>query len=859
MGPLRHGLMEVILFIAVALLFGLHFRLTARVRELEAELRHIDAGPLAAADTESRPAQASVVVEPDRSAPAIAIAQPADAQAHGRSDPLATAPVGAEPADAKPAPISVAALFERFVGGRLLIWIGGIALAVAGIFLIRASVGLITPAVRMVLAALFGLILLAGGELARSRPGRLPDPRVPQTLVGAGILILYAAPYGALVLYHLMSTGAASTLMVMVTAAALVLSLRHGAPTAVMGLAGGFATPLLVGDTDAGAIPLLGYLALLNIALFAIASRRGWTWLAASAVLLSFAWTGALLWGPQSDALAAGGFILLLSVSASLLRTGAGWQIDFIRPAAIGLVELAMLVARVDLDYFAWGLFGLLSAASFALATRRVEYRPIPAFALALALILILLKTQLGKDVLPMVAGTTLLFAAGAVPLALRRPERLLWTSVVSAALAGPILILRVQQPGLVLPFWYGAALVLLSAGPLLLALGLRRIEDDRPLLVATGAALLLAAIGLVDLLPKDLVGAAWLFLALAAAWVARCSGRVRLGHPALVTAAAALVWSTVRVAPFWAALLLSLGGLPPLAAQLPYAAQAAQTLALPGLLILALLRLLPSERRRPWLLAAALFCLTASLYLLFKQAWGLTDHDDFLARGFAERTIVTQSLFAIGWLICRMALPGLDERERRAIGIAFTAFAGARLLWFDLLIDNPAFVGQSVGPLILLNWLLPAYLLSAFWLYSARRRADNAARSAIWLGLFLAALVGGVMLMVRQNFVGPILTGPPVSAEESYVYSLAGLLLSLGLLLSGVRVADKALRIAGLALLTATTCKVFLVDASALEGVLRILSFLGLGIALIGIGKLYTKLLDAEGRGMRDHDHIAV
>ncbi|MDB5721110.1 MAG: hypothetical protein JWP15_1728, partial [Alphaproteobacteria bacterium] len=513
----------------------------------------------------------------------------------------------------------------------------------------------------------------------------------------------------------------------------------------------------------------------------------------------------------------------------------------------------------VDLDYFAWGLFGLLSAASFALATRRVEYRPIPAFALALALILILLKTQLGKDVLPMVAGTTLLFAAGAVPLALRRPERLLWTSVASAALAGPILILRVQQPGLVLSSWYGAALLLLAAGPLLLALGLRRIEDDRPLLVATGAALLLAAIGLVDLLPKDLVGPAWLFLALAAAWVARSSGRVRLGHPALVTAAAALVWSAVRVAPFWAALLLSLGGLPPLAAQLPDAAQAAQTLALPGLLLLALVRLLPSERRRPWLLAAALFCLTASLYLLFKQAWGLADHDDFLARGFAERTIVTQSLFAIGWLICRMALPGLDKRERRAIGIAFTAFAGARLLWFDLLIDNPAFVGQSVGPLILLNWLLPAYLLSAFWLYSARRGADNAARSAIWLGLFLAALIGGVMLMVRQNFVGPILTGPPVSAEESYVYSLAGLLLSLGLLLSGVRVADKALRIAGLALLTATTCKVFLVDASALEGVLRILSFLGLGIALIGIGKLYTKLLDAEGRGMRDHDHIAV
>ena len=38
-------------------------------------------------------------------------------------------------------------------------------------------------------------------------------------------------------------------------------------------------------------------------------------------------------------------------------------------------------------------------------------------------------------------------------------------------------------------------------------------------------------------------------------------------------------------------------------------------------------------------------------------------------------------------------------------------------------------------------------------------------------------------------------------------------------------------------------------VDASALEGILRILSFLVLGVALIGIGKLYTAVLDAEAK----------
>uniref|UniRef100_UPI003983A867 DUF2339 domain-containing protein n=1 Tax=Sphingorhabdus sp. TaxID=1902408 RepID=UPI003983A867 len=54
-------------------------------------------------------------------------------------------------------------------------------------------------------------------------------------------------------------------------------------------------------------------------------------------------------------------------------------------------------------------------------------------------------------------------------------------------------------------------------------------------------------------------------------------------------------------------------------------------------------------------------------------------------------------------------------------------------------------------------------------------------------------------------------------------------------------------LRLAGLLLLTLVTLKVFLVDAAALSGVLRILSFLGLGIALIGIGWAYGRLMQIK------------
>ncbi|MEA3032862.1 MAG: hypothetical protein QOH86_878, partial [Sphingomonadales bacterium] len=115
------------------------------------------------------------------------------------------------------------------------------------------------------------------------------------------------------------------------------------------------------------------------------------------------------------------------------------------------------------------------------------------------------------------------------------------------------------------------------------------------------------------------------------------------------------------------------------------------------------------------------------------------------------------------------------------------------------------------------------------------------------WLVLGLASLILGVALLVRQVYHGPFLTGRDVSDAESYTYSAAGVLLAIALLLGGVRLPDKALRLAGLVLLTAMTFKAFLMDAAALEGLLRILSFLGLGVALIFIGKLYTKVLNAE------------
>jgi uncharacterized membrane protein len=850
--------MEFLFLAALAAMAIFVWRLAGRVEALEAALGEAElAPPRSEEKTEQAPPPARVV----RSA-TIPAALPEERPEPTR--PTRTAVLGAPPAVAavqrpEEPRQTLGGVFEQLVGGRLLIWIGGIALALAGLFLVRYSIqiGLITPALRIAMAAAFGLLLIGAGEIARRRDGGGIDPRTAQALVGAGILILYAAAYGAHVLYGMVGMQTASALMLAVTVAALALALRHGAPAAVMGLVGGFLSPLLVGNPSETSVPLLTYLALLNAALFALAARRGWTWLAASAVVLSFGWTGILVFLAPAHALPAGIFILALALAGSLLRAGGGWHLEFLRPAGIGLVQLAILVGRTDLGLPAWALFAALAAATFFLAPRKPEYQPLPLLALAMALLLLFLKAAPPEPepLLPWIAaGITLLFAAGGLPGAMRGRARLLGFAIVSAAFAGPVLILRTAEPLLLDRAGWGLLFIAAAVGPAFLAWRrgqeTGRDETDGMLALASGATLLLLGVAAWDLAPRNLVGSVWLLLAFLTALAARRWADRAVDGLALGAAVAAAMWASAMVPHLWSTLLLSLAGMPALASALPSVAQTLLVLGLPMPLLVLLWRTAPAGRSiRPAPLAIAGLFAGACLYVLFKQVFHLSSEADFVARGLAERTLVNQALFAAGWAICsgRLVLPGLDQTQRRLLGLILTALAASRLLWFDMLLHNPLLTDQSVGGMPVLNLILPAFFLSAFWLYKARRASGSESRSSFWLSLFLAALVIGTILMVRQGFHGPILAGPPVLQTESYGYSLAGLLLSIALLLAGIRLPDKALRLAGLLLLTATILKAFLLDAAGLDGLLRILSFLGLGIALIGIGKLYAAVLRAE------------
>ncbi|HEY0013508.1 MAG TPA: DUF2339 domain-containing protein [Allosphingosinicella sp.] len=863
--------------IGVGILFARISMLDSRLRRLEAELDalHRDRWRRDTAAALEPLAEEAVAFEPPPAAEAPPMAEPEQAPFTAPPEPIrSTAPDRDELPAEPPEPEeeeeqeqeqeqeseSLSAMFERLVAGRLLIWVGGAAMIGAGFFLIKYSieVGLLTPQARMIGAAIFGLALVAAGEYAGKIPRLSDDPRVAQALTGAGIVILYAVPYGSHVLYGLIDSRTAAAIMFLVSVAALVLSLRQGAATAMMGLVGGFLTPALVGDPSATAVPLLVYLTLVNGFVFGIAWRRGWTWLAAAAVAFSFAWSFYLLGRPPADAAAAGFFIIALAVAASLLRPGGGREMRYVQPMVVGLVQLAILVGRVDLGPVAWLMFGALALGAVALSTIRREHRFAPPAALLLALLVIGVKADLHDPAAPWAAAVaTLLFAGVYIPLA-AQSDRLLRSAMAAAALAAPFLLLRLAWPDLFVPAgWGGIALALAAAAFLLAWLQRPRAGTEPPadpafFMAAVAAALLLGAAAL-DLLPHDLVAAGWLAGALLLAWFGRRMREFAFALAALIGAAVAAFRAAAMVPDLWQTAVESLVGDPALASALPAPAEALLALALPAALLVGLIAIVrepPAGTRRALAGVAGLFAL-AACYVLAKQVFGLADLADFERRGFAERTAITQALFLIGWLLSSQRVAAKFE-QAAWLGSAVTLVAALRLIWFDMFVHNPAATPQYVGALPALNLLLPAFLLSAVWLYDARRRADAQTRSGFWLAAFLAALVMGVGLMVRQLFQGGWLNASGMPIAEVYAYSLAGLLLAVALLLGGMRLPDKAVRLAGLALLTVTIVKVFASDAQALEGVLRILSFFGLGIGLIGVGLLYGPVLRAEavGRG---------
>jgi uncharacterized membrane protein len=216
-------------------------------------------------------------------------------------------------------------------------------------------------------------------------------------------------------------------------------------------------------------------------------------------------------------------------------------------------------------------------------------------------------------------------------------------------------------------------------------------------------------------------------------------------------------------------------------------------------------------------------------------------------AATLAEQAIYTLIAIGAGAILVAIDIRSPSTVLRygsMAAGVVSVAFIVVQ----HFVVLNPLFTDESTGRipvfnLLFLAYLLPAAAAGALALYARDKRPK-------WYAAMLA-LVAALLafayatLSVRRLFKGEFIgLWSGLGQLETYTYSALWLVIGVALLAAGVWLKSQVLRIASAALISVAVLKVFVFDMSELEGVLRALSFIGLGAVLIGIGLFYQRLL---------------
>lgn len=832
---------------------------------------------------------------------ALATVEAAPSEAQAESGPWAVAastsamdaevadgPVQAEPEAPQAAPKKPD--IETALGTRWAVWVGGLALALGGLFLVRYSIeaGIFGPGARLTMAALLGLALVGGGEFIRRTGFRVPvegaaGAYVPGILTAAGAFTLFGTVYAAHGIYGFVGPAAAFLLLGVIGVGTIAAALVHGRSLAGLGLLGSVITPALVSSQSPNAWALFGYLAIVLVANTAIARLRDWKFLAAGGFVGTGLWTIVyLIEVPTVD------FIVLMFISlvtlgalALLWLRAADDARSFDLPTIVPAFFVAVTAIMLMVDPRNQAIGGVSYGALLIFAMLLVAfYRPkglALVHAAGIATVLVHVQAALtGTFDLQLPGGTLTVdgfamspFASALLPAGIVLAIIFLvdgfwsaWRSVGhaparAAVWAGwgtlvPIVVLAslwVAFGNLDRDLGYAAAALVLTAVFVAGGEAIARREDPA-LQGGWAVSFALLGSGVAAMLMLHMAfGPLWTtMLAGALAVVPALATRIRtypvlswLSAGAVLVVLGRIVFDPTIVGAF------ALGRTPVFNALLP--GYGVPALAF-GFAAWQLARTTAGRPRLVMEAAAALFALL-TLAMLVRHAMngGVIDS--------STPTLAEQAIYTLIALGAGAILVALDMRSPSSVlrigslaaGVVSAGFVVAQ----HFLFLNPLLSDESTGRipvfnLLFLAYLLPAIAAGALALYARGKRPRW---YSAMLGLLAAVLAFAyATFSVRRLFQGEhIAYWAGMSQLETYTYSALWLVMGVGLLLAGVWQRSQVLRIASAALIAIAVAKVFIFDMSELEGVLRALSFIGLGAVLIGIGLFYQKLLTRAAR----------
>ncbi len=858
-------------------------RFTLLERRLASGAVAAAAPPVPGAATQASPSEVVQAIEDVPPQFRDATPEPTMAAKGAPPDAVPPAPP-APPVPPSSAPSHAPSLEERF-GTKWVVWVGGLALAFGGFFLVKFTIdaGLIGPGVRIFLGMLLAAGLLAAGEWLRRKEKisgltGAPSANIPSILTAAGTAVAYATVWAAYELYDFLSPGAAFILLGLVALATLAAALLHGPWVAALGLIGAYVTPILVSTKTPNYWALYVFLAVVSAAAFMLARMRLWRWLAMTAVAFGFVWMLYKIDGVQPDLLWSHAFFIAVEFAlvAALIVSGL-----FYGPSAesgkadwVSSISVAVLLAGAGLmviatrhDNLSLTLFTLLMVLTLAVAWRAESATgavPVAAFFAVIVIMNWALETDFAKSVAPAgVAGSAspqplyggvgahltlgaayaLLFAAAgffAQGRSISARISILWSA---SGVLVPILILvglyaRITHYERSIPF---AFIALILAAAFSYATEQLWKRDPRPGLATSGALYATGAVAALALAFTFALEKGWLTIALAlmvpgVVWIYE-----KRPVPMLRWLAAILVVLVILRTGYEPRIVGNDVGTTPIFNWLLYGY---------GIPAAAFWYAGRQMRRRaddiPARMADSAAILFTVLLAVLEIRHMMNDGDVYSSRGgLAELAVQV----CVG-LAMAIGLEHVRERTGSVVhNIGAQMVAAGTLLAnvFGLFIwVNSVVTSDPVGGLVLNNILLgyglPAVLAVVLALKTRGRRSKGYRICTAIVAVILA--LSYLTLEVATFYHGPVLTHGPTTNPERYTYSVVWLAFGVVLLIAGIFLRSTPARLASAAIVTLTVGKVFLVDMSELTGVYRALSFIGLGLVLVSIGLLYQRLL---------------
>ncbi|MGC8784360.1 MAG: DUF2339 domain-containing protein [Armatimonadota bacterium] len=782
----------------------------------------------------------------------------------------------------------ISGYWEQLVGGKGALWLGSIATFFALAFFLAYTWQFLGDVVKLILGFAAGAALLAFGEHSRKRVERW----FSEGILGAGIAMLYLSIWAGAQRYHLFSFEVSFALMAATVFLGVMLALRYDAMSlSVLATIGGFLTPVLLrseGGASASPYPLLTYVTVLNAGILAVSLYRQWRAL----VWLSFFATILLVLGWTVDSY------------QERFRWAVFAYVTLNFLLFLGCACFRSLVQRVNTEaeeiLLVFADAGVYALAGYALLGEAMGDYP-SAFALILAILFGALsvlthrRAPQNRNLTNSLGGLALFFLTIAVPVQLKQDWLVVGWSVQAAVLVA--LGLRLNSPLL-----HRAGQIVWVIALLALAVVMLSVEATRHLLflherglplLATVAATAWMAVESrrVTALKDELaawysalatLGGAWLLAQETTLAVEWRSSRLEQAWQAVAMYSVAVVWAIyallmhrlgARVSDLWvrfcALLIATLAAVLPVWAMVSVPVDAWTpfwnvrwfSAVLVGILLGVLAGMVAREQERAVPEEAEAFgYLTVLVSILM---WIALSAEVYL--GFrAWRMSIDPQLWAIAAWFALVTLWSLLAALFVALGIAWNLL-GLRLLGY--------LAGGAAVVVLLMYSLstLPGSAVSPLWVPLLNLRAlafATSALAAVWIAVLLSrrpsqstlsetSLAGGIVALA----VAVLLWGVTQETYQAFYYwhatgaltgdwqrmaqmaiSLVWTLFGAVMLIVGILRSLQPTRLAALGLLGFTALKVFLVDLSFLDTPMRILSFGGLGITLIGISWLYSR-----------------